>query len=266
MNTEYWMEDYSIPEDIGTAYNIEVEHPTHIPLIVELIGELADDEPVIAGLDHREEKYADEFPGDNYDGRHAMRGVNEQLSNNLEPGRNLFKRPDGGYTVYTDDTKFCEILGLPLEERNQKKASELTDWYLEDLAREIEWIEEEADLTIEDRDLYSNRKQIIGTATRFNEKSVTTRGYFAEQIPEIYGLMAKDGATWSDMMRHRENMRESERILGENNFYEKRMDRYDTEEISSSEFLEENLDTENLDLEYTLLEDKSGMERRICFT
>jgi hypothetical protein len=265
MNTESWAENYSIPEDIDTFYNIEVEHPTHIPLIVEVIGEISKEKPVIAGLDHREQEYSGEFPGHGYDGRHAMRGGNEQISSNLEPGTNLFKRTDGGYTVYTDDTKFCEILGLPLEEQDQKKASELTDWYLGELAREIESLEE-TDLTIEDRDLYSGNNQIIGTATKFRENSVTTRSYWAEKIPGIYDLMAKDGATWGEMMRHRENMRESERLLGENSLYQKRIERYDSQDITSSNFLEENLDLENLELPYTLLEEEEGMPRKICFT
>ncbi|PSH01421.1 MAG: hypothetical protein BRC26_03540 [Nanohaloarchaea archaeon QH_8_44_6] len=266
MNNSSWVEEnYSIPEDITNVYNIEVEHPSHIPLIVEAVSRTAEEEPVAAGLNHQEERYANEFPGEKYEGKHVMRGVNEQLSSNLEPGMDIFKRPDSGQTVYTDDSKFCEILGIPFEDQNQKKASKLTDWYLEDLQDDIEMLEEASRIRPQKRDLYSGKNQIISTATKPGEKSVTTRGYWAEEMPEVYSLMFRDGATWGEIMRHRENMKESKRVLGVNNFYEKRMDNYDTEDMTSKEFLEENLDLTDVELPYTLLEENNGIPRKICF-
>ncbi|PSG99505.1 MAG: hypothetical protein BRC29_05305 [Nanohaloarchaea archaeon SW_7_43_1] len=265
MNNSSWEEDYSIPKDISNVYNIEVEHPSHIPLIVEAVSRIADEEPVTAGLDHQEEKYANEFPREKYEGKHVMRGVNEQLSSNLEPGMNIFKRPDSGQTVYTDDSKFCEILGLPIEDQNQRKASELTDLHLDNLQDDIEMLEETSYIRPEGKDLYSGKNQIIDTTTKLGGESVTTRGYWAEEIPEVYHLMFRDGATWGEIMRHRENMKESKRVLGENNFYEKRMDSYDAEKINSSEFLEENLDLTDVELPCSLLEENKGIRREISF-
>lgn len=264
MKTDNWVEEnFDLPEEFGARFNIAVEHPTHIRPIVGIVAEISKEHPVLAGLDHREQEYASEYPNKNQDGRHAMRGVNEDIGDTgLEYGTSLFQRPDSGNTVYTDDTKYCEIIGLPLEKTQQKTASELTDWYLEDLGETVRELETDGYIHPQDRDLHAGNNQIIGTATKFHDSSATVRGYWAEEIPRVYELMARDGASWGEIMKHRENMRASEKILGENSFYQERIGTSETQQMTSKEFLQKYLESKHLE---TGSPPQKGMDRKICF-
>lgn len=226
------------------AYDVTVEEPEHIPALVELTQELGRYKPTLIGLDHQE----------GYENRHAMRGRYERFGD-LEPGTEAFRRPDGGHTVYTDDSKYALTFGLPLENGDTKKANT----YTEELH---DFIDNRTDATFQrgERDLYLGGDQLIGVSQKFEDNSVILRGYWAEETPEVYDLMQKDGFSTQEIDAHQQAMEKSAAILGEQDFYQTVMDEFHAEELTSTELL----DSPN-DAAQALLEEDGYRDRKACF-
>ncbi len=238
----------SIAPDNLAAYDVEVDDPSHIPELVELTQELGHYTPVLIGLDHQE----------GYEGRHAMRGRYEEFGN-LEPGENAFRRPDGGNTVYTDDSKYALNFGVPLEPSEQKRAQTHTD-ELHD------FVDERNDETFQsgERDLYLGGDQVMGTSQLFEDNSAVLRAYWAEEVPDVYDLMYQDGATQQEIENHQRAMQKAADTLGEQSFYEQVMDEFHADSLKSTELLDRFVDEPSRKAEELLKQDGSR-EHRICF-
>lgn len=237
----------SIAPDNIQAYDIEVENPKHIPALVNLTQELGSYTPVMIGLDHQE----------GYEGRHAMRGRYEEFGD-LEPGENVFRRPDGGNTVYTDDSKYALNFGLPLQPFDTKRANS----YTEELH---DFIDERTDVTFQrgERDLYLGGDQLFGVSQRFSDDSAVLRSYWAEEFPNVYDLMYKDGLSDEEIESHQQAMEKSADILGTQEFYQTVMDEFHADELTSTEFLRQhNVSEESAN---QLLEESGSRERKVCF-
>lgn len=230
------------------TYNIEVEEPEHIPDLVDVTQELGRYNTVIIGLDHQE----------GYDGRHAMRGRYEDLGN-LEAGEDVFRRQDGGNTVYTDDSKYALNFGVPLQPVDHKKANTYT-------AGLHDFINERTDVTLQEgqRDMYLGGDQIVGASQKFGDESAVVRGYWAEEMPEIYDLMYQDGLSTEEVEAHQQAMQKSAEVMGGQEFYQKVMDEFHADELTSTEFLEGRVEDVGKTAE-ELLEETSNREPKVCF-
>lgn len=237
----------SRPSNIA-AYDIEVEEPEHIPDLVNVTQELGKYRPVMIGLDHQE----------GYEGRHAMRGRYEGFGD-LEPGVDVFRRPDGGNTVYTDDSKYALNFGFPLENSDQKKADTFTSTL-------HDFIDERTETTFQrgQRDLYLGDDQILGISQKFDEGSVVVRGYWAEEVSDVYDLMSQDGFSTEEIEAHQRAMRKSAEVMGEQDFYQTVMEEFQADELTSSEFLEKHTG-KNGSAADTLLEEEGVRRPRACF-
>lgn len=257
MNNEHWIDDnLNFSEADILHYDIKVTNPRHIPGIVNRLTEMAKEEPVIAGLDHRE----------GFNGRHAMIGVNEEIGNTgLVPGFNLFRRPDSGNTVYTSDSKYCQIIGGPIEDSMQKRANDFTDFVHRNMIDEIEsYTDHTYNVYPSGRDLEVNGNQLVGMAASFNNGAVLGRSYWSEAIPEVYDLMRLDGTSEKQVERHQEQMHTSKEVL--EGFYTHQHRLENTENLTSDHFLQKYGEPEDFNLYSKLLEDPDyGMERDICF-
>lgn len=233
-----------IPEDLH-AYDVTVDEPEHIPALVQLTQDLGSYTPVIIGLDHQEDE-------------HAMRGRYEEFGD-LEPGEEVFRRPDGGHTVYTDDSKYALTFGLPMQPTDTKRANTYTD-NLHD------FINERTDTELQEgqRDLYLGGDQLIGVSQRLTDESTVLRGYWAEEIPEVYDLMYQDGLSEEDINAHQRAMRKSADVLGEQEFYQQIMDEFDARNVSSTDLLEDHFDSPE-QVAGELLEEEGVRERKVCF-
>lgn len=235
------------PENL-VAYDVEVEDPRHIPDLVEATQQLGQYTPVLIGLDHQE----------GYEGRHAMRGRYEEFGE-LEAGENAFRRPDGGNTVYTDDSKYALNFGVPLEPVDQKKAQTLTD--------ELHsFIDDRNDYSFQsgERDLYFGGDQIVGTSQIFGDESAVLRAYWAEEVPDVYDIMYQDGLSNDEIQSHQEAMEKSQDTMGDQDFYRKVLDEFHADELTSTEFLDKFTDEPGRKAE-ELLEMEGARERDVCF-
>jgi lipoate-protein ligase A len=230
------------------AYDIKVEDPKHIPDLVNVTQELGKYNTVILGLDHQE----------GYEGRHAMRGRYEDLGD-LEPGEEVFRRPDGGNTVYTDDSKYALNFGIPIPPVDHKKANTYT-------AGLHDFINERTDATLQEgqRDMYLGGDQIVGVSQRFGNESVVLRGYWAEDMPNVYDLMYKDGLSTEEVEAHQQAMQKSADVMGSQEFYQKVMDEFHADELTSTEFLEGRVEEIGKTAE-ELLEETNTREPKVCF-
>lgn len=237
----------SIAPDGIAAYDVEVEEPEHIPDLVNLTQEVGQYMPVMIGLNHHE----------GYDGPHAMRGRYEEFGD-LEPGENVFRRPDGGKTVYTDDSKYALNIGAPLEPSEDKRANS----YAEELH---DFIDERTDMTFQrgERDLYLGGDQLFGVSQRFQSSSAVLRAYWAQEVPEVYDLMEDDGISEEEIGDHQQAMQKSAEVLGEQNFYQKVMDEFQAQELKSGDLLEYH--NSNGKSARELLEEEGIHEAKVCF-
>jgi len=238
----------SIAPDNLVAYDVEVDDPRHIPDLVKITQELGAYTPVLIGLDHQED----------CSDRHAMRGRYEDFGG-LEPGEDVFRRPDGGKTVYTDDSKYALTFGSPLEPGDQKRAESYTQ-ALHD------FIDERTHITFQrgKRDLYLGGDQIIGVSQLFGPDSAVRRAYWAEEVPDIYDIMYRDGASKEEIRTHREAMEKSAEVLGEQNFYNQVMKELRADTVNSTEFLETHVDKPGEEAE-RLLKEEGRREHGVCF-
>ncbi|QKQ98933.1 hypothetical protein GKQ38_05475 [Candidatus Nanohaloarchaea archaeon] len=227
------------------AYSIEVEEPAHIPDLVELTQELGSDNPALVGLDHQEEG-------------HAMRGRYERFGD-LEPGEEAFRRPDGGHTVFSDESKYALTFGLPLQPGDTKRA----DTYTQQLHDFIDDRVEEC-FQRGARDLYLGGDQLVGVSQKFEEDSAVLRAYWAEEEPDIYDLMYKDGFSAREVEEHREAMEKSSEVLGGQDFYQTVMDEFNAEELTSTEFLE-NYRSSLTEASDRLAREEGRRDRKACF-
>lgn len=230
------------------AYDIEVEEPEHIPDLVAVTQELGSYGNILIGLDHQE----------GYEGRHAMRGRYEDLGD-LEPGEEVFRRQDGGNTVYTDDSKYALTFGIPILPTDQKMANSYTEGL-------HEFINDRTDATFQrgQRDMYLGGDQIVGVSQKFGDESVVLRGYWAEDMPEIYDLMYQDGLSGEEVEAHQKAMEKSAEVMGGQGFYQTVMDEFHAEELTSTEFLEDHVENIGETAEELLQEDNMR-EPKVCF-
>ncbi|MFQ3308617.1 MAG: hypothetical protein ACI977_000860 [Candidatus Nanohaloarchaea archaeon] len=238
----------SIAPDNITAYDVKVEKPEHIPELVNLTQKVGQNTPIMIGLDHQE----------GYEGRHAMRGRYEDFGD-LEPGEEVFRRPDGGNTVYTDDSKYALTFGVPLEPSEDKMANS----YAEVLH---DFIDERTDLTFQrgERDLYLGGDQLVGVSQRFHYESAVLRAYWAEEMPETYNLMYKDGLSDEQVEAHQQAMQKSADVLGGQDFYQTVMEEFHADELKSGDFL--SYFTSNPEKSaQELLEENGRHEAKVCF-
>ncbi|WEL23847.1 hypothetical protein [Candidatus Nanohalovita haloferacivicina] len=228
------------------AYSINVEDAAHIPDLVALTQELGQYKPVIIGLDHQEEP-------------HAMRGRYESTGD-LIAGEEVYRRPDGGHTVFSDDSKYALTFGLPVEPFESKNADTLTEGV-------HDFIDDRTDQCFQRgaRDLYTGGDQIVGVSQRLKGDSAVVRAYWAEDLPEVYGLMYRDGFSDEEMNRHQRAMEKSTEILGGQDFYKTVMEEFGVEETQDSgEFLRAH-GIEPGTLSEQLLEEEGKRERKACF-
>lgn len=227
------------------AYSINVADAAHIPDLVALTQELGRYKPVVIGLDHQEEP-------------HAMRGRYENTGS-LTEGE-VYRRPDGGHTVFSDDSKYALTFGIPVEPFESKSADSLTEGL-------HDFIDDRADQCFQRgaRDLYMRGDQIVGVSQRLKEDSAVVRAYWAEDIPEVYGLMYRDGFSNEDMALHQRAMDKSAELLGGQNFYETVMKEFGVEEThDSGEFLRAHGINPG-ELSEQLLQEEGKRERKACF-
>lgn len=238
----------SISPSNTAAYDIEVKDPEHIPDLVNVTQELGRYGNILIGLDHQE----------GYEGRHAMRGRYEDLGN-LETGEEVFRRPDGGNTVYTDDSKYALNFGIPIPSVDQKKANTYT------IALH-DFIDDRTETTFQrgQRDLYLGGDQIVGISQRFGDESVVLRSYWAEDMPNVYDLIYKDGYSAEEVDSHQHAMQKSAEVMGEQEFYETVMDEFHANELTSTEFLENRVENIGERAEQ-LLEEDNVRKPKICF-
>ena len=227
------------------AYNIEVEEPEHIPDLVAVTQELGKHNTVIIGLDHQE-------------ARHAMRGRYEGLGD-LEAGEDVFRRQDGGNTVYTDDSKYALNFGVPLQPVDHKKANTYTEGL-------HDFINERTDTTFQrgQRDMYMSGDQIVGTSQKFGEDSVVLRAYWAEEMLNVYDLMYKDGFSTEEVEAHQQAMQKSAEAMGGQEFYQTVMDEFHADGLTSTEFLGDHVETIG-ETAGRLLEEDNTREPKACF-
>jgi hypothetical protein len=236
----------NIAPDNVLAYDVEVEDARHIPDLVEITQELGSYTPVIIGLDHRQEP-------------HAMRGRYEKLGDLKK--NEVFRRPDGGQTVYTDSSKYALNFGVNLDSGETKKAdtgtTELHDFVAGRTGRNLDRGE---------RDLYLDGvvagDQVVGTSSRFQDDSAVLRAYWAEDIPDVYDLMYRDGFDYGEIARHRKAMERSREAL--EGLYRRTMDEFHADKLTSTELLEK-MGMESGKTAAELLEEEGVRNPDACF-